>query len=183
MVTKAAEKQKKKRKRLRRVIRRTIEMIGAVTRDAVTRKQRRGFPPEERAAQWLNYWRKKKLIVAFRQTKPFDWEDMTKKDFFVTLLGNKEVPFQVKNHCNLEVVRECFEADVFFYFLGNDESDKVGKNRMRDLIISMYISVFRLEPYDIHQLVLKILAMKNIPQLPQKFSLKRIFSRLGGVAS
>ena len=182
MVTKAAEKQKKKRKRLRRVIYRTIEIIGAVTKKAVTGKQRRGFTAEERTSQTLRYWQKKKLIVDFRQTPPFSSEDIAKKDFIVTLLDGREVPIQVKNYCNLTVVGECREANVFFYFIGQEENDEVAKERMRDLIMSMYLSIFKLEPHEITQLALKILETKKISQPQPKFSLKRILSQLGKVA-
>ena len=177
--TKTAEKQKKKR----RGIQRTIEIIGAVAKDAVTGKQRRGFKAEERAAQVLRYWQKKGFITAFRQTPPFSSEDMAKKDFIITLLDGREAPVQVNNHCNLTVDGECREANVFLYFIGQDESDEVAKERMRDVIMSIYMSVFRLEPHEVCQLALKILATKNISQPVSKFSLKRIFSKLGKVFS
>jgi len=182
MVTQTAKKTKKKKER-RRSIRRTIEIIGAVAKKAVTGKQRRGFKAEERTAQTLRYWQKKGFITAFRQTPPFSSEDMAKQDFIVTLLDGREAPIQVKNHCNLTVVGECREANVFLYFIGQDESDEVAKERMRDVIMSIYLSVFRLEPHEIRQLALKILATKNVLQLLPRFSLKRILSQLGKVFS
>ncbi len=165
-----------KEKKKRRDVSRTVEKIGATSKVPATGKQRRGFKAEERTSKVLKYWQKKKLIVAFRQTEVFGWEDMEKIDFVLTLLNGKEVPVQVKNYCNIAVVEECRAAKVFLYFIGQDEDDDVAKDRMRDLIFSIYMSTCKLEPFELHQLILKTLEMKNLPQLSKWQGFKRFFS-------
>jgi hypothetical protein len=131
-----------------------------------TEKDWRGFRAEEKALYAANYWKKKKIILEVRQPERYSSEDLEKKDLILTLLDGQKIAVQVKNYCDFKVIQECREARAFHFIIWQDEGEEIAKERMRDVIISAYIST--LQPPQIRQLISKILEIKQLPSLTKK---------------
>lgn len=174
----------KKRATTRKKIRKTLGLIAGLSKQPSIPKEYRGFAAEEKALKAAKYWEKKKIILKARQTKGLSPEDREMKDLILTLLDGKEVAVEVKNYCTFSVVQKCRERGVLLFSIWQDEGEDIAKERMLSLIISAYISISKLTPFQIRQLISKIWEIKELPQPLERPSLmERIFSRLRKVFS
>lgn len=163
----------------RKNIRKTLGLIAGLTKQPSTAREYRGFAAEEKALKAANYWQKKKLILKVRQTRGLSSEDREMKDLILTLLNGKEIAVEVKNYCTFLVVQKCRKRGVLLFSIWQDEDEEIAKERMLNLIISAYISISKLTPFQIRQLISKIWEIKELPQpLERPSLLKRMFSQL-----
>lgn len=147
------------KKEIKRSIRRTLGLIAGLTKIPSTGKDRRGFGAEEKAFRAAEYWRKKKIIKNVRATKGFSHEDIEMKDFALTLLDDREVFVQVKNHYPyFSVMKKCEERGIFIFLIWENEDGETAKERMLDIIMRAYLK--DLEPFQLRKLIYKIHAIK-----------------------
>lgn len=157
-------------------VEKVYSILSGLTKTPLTAKDRRGLEAEDKAFKAAEYWRKKKIILSVKRTEGFSPEDREGKDLILALGDGKELFIDVKDYCNFEAVQKCKERGVYLFTIWPNENEEIAKEKMLNLIISAYISNFKL--IQIRQLISKILEIKNLPSLPEKPNLiRKIFSR------
>lgn len=128
------------RKKKKDGVKTTESLLASLDGIPSSNKDKRGMDAEMKAYLAAKHWKNKKIIKDVSITQRLGTDDMDMKDLVITLLSGEQAFIQVKNYCNFLVFQKCRQKGINLFFIWPDEGEDIAIERMRNLIISVYLS-------------------------------------------